>query len=329
MVFVTGGSGLVGSALLKTLIQQNIPVKALHHQSYPLNLTAAELEKVEWVKGDILDAVLLEETIAECTYVIHCAAVVSFHPSRRQEMYRLNVEGTANVVNACLAAGVRKLVHVSSVAALGRLRNGELVNEESQWSKETSNSHYGQSKYLSEMEVWRGIGEGLSAVIVNPSIILGEAKWDTGSSALFKKAWNNFPWYTNGGTGFVDVQDVVKAIVFFMYADINGERFILSNEFCTYRDLLTKTAIAFGKTPPSKKAPSLIMDILWRMEAIKSIFSKQEPLITRETVSTAKTTTKYDSSKLMKAFPGMKYTPLQETIERTCNWLRTHYGLDG
>jgi nucleoside-diphosphate-sugar epimerase len=242
-------------------------------------------------------------------------------------MYRLNVEGTANVVNGCLKAGIQKLVHVSSVAALGRLRNGEMVNEEAEWSKEASNSHYGKSKYLSEMEVWRGIGEGLSAVIVNPSIILGEAKWDSGSSAIFKKAWNSFPWYTNGGTGFVDVQDVAKAIIYLMNSEISAERFILSNEFCTYRDLLTQTANAFGKKPPVKKAPSWMMDLLWRVEAVKAMFSKDEPLITKETVSTAHTTTKYDTTKIMSAFPEMRYTPLQETIERTCEWLRAYYKL--
>lgn len=327
MVFVTGGSGLVGAAVLKLLLQQNLPVKALHHRSYPASLTQEELDRIEWVKGNILDAVLLEETIAECSYVIHCAAVVSFHPARRREMYMLNVEGTANVVNACLAANIKQLVHVSSVAALGRLRNGELVNEESQWSKETSNSHYGQSKYLSELEVWRGIGEGLSAVIINPSIILGEATWDSGSSAIFKKAWNNFPWYTNGGTGFIDVKDVAKAIVLLMNSDISAERFIISNEFCTYRDLLTKTAHVFGKKPPDKKAPAFLMEILWRMEAIKAIFSHQEPLITKETVSTAITKTNYDTSKILRTFPDIKYTPLQETIERTCNWMRSYYKL--
>ena len=329
MVFVTGGSGLVGAAVLKALLQQGIRIKALHHKTYPVTLSEDELARIEWVNGSILDVVLLEEAMAGCSKAVHCAAVVSFHPARREEMYRFNVDGTANVVNACLAAGVEKLVHVSSVAALGRLRNGELVNEESQWSKETSNSHYGQSKYLSEMEVWRGIGEGLSAAIVNPSIILGEAKWDTGSAALFKKAWHSFPWYTLGGTGFVDVQDVAKAILLLLNSDISGERFILSNEFCSYKELLTNTALAFGKNPPVRQAPSWVMNVLWRVEAINAIFSKDEPLLTKETVSTEKTTTRYDASKITRALPAMSFTPLSETIQRTSAWMRNYYSLDG
>jgi len=328
MVFVTGGSGLVGAAVLKALLQQGLRIKALHHKTYPVTLSETELQHIEWINGSILDAVLLEEAMADCSKVIHCAAVVSFHPARREEMYRFNVEGTANVVNACLATGIEKLVHVSSVAALGRLRNGEIVNEESQWMKETSNSHYGQSKYLSEMEVWRGIGEGLSAAIVNPSIILGEAKWDNGSSALFKKAWHSFPWYTNGGTGFVDVQDVARAIVLLLDSDIAGERFILSNEFCSYKELLTKAAVAFGKNPPARRAPSWIMSLLWRAEAIKAMFSKDEPLLTKETVSTAKTTTRYDSSKITRFLPEMRFTSLSETIQRTGEWMRSYYSLD-
>jgi dihydroflavonol-4-reductase len=329
MVFVTGGSGLVGAAVLKAMLQQGVRIRALHHKTYPVTLNESELKCIEWVNGSILDPVLLEEAMATCSKVIHCAAVVSFHPARREEMYRFNVEGTANVVNASLTNGIEKLVHVSSVAALGRLRNGEIVNEESQWSKETSNSHYGQSKYLSEMEVWRGIGEGLYAAIVNPSIILGEAKWDSGSSALFKKAWHSFPWYTNGGTGFVDVQDVARAILLLLDRDISGERFILSNEFCSYKELLTKTAVAFGKNPPRREAPSLIMNLLWRAEALKAIFSKEEPLLTKETVSTAKTTTRYDASKITRVIPDMRFTPLSETIQRTCEWMRAYYSLDG
>jgi dihydroflavonol-4-reductase len=327
MVFVTGGSGLVGAALLRQLVARGIYVRALRHRHFPLPLTEEEIRQVEWIDGDILDVVLLENAVEDCSAVFHCAAVVSFHPSRRQEMYRLNVEGTANVVNACLSASAPKLLHVSSVAALGRLRNGETISETAQWSQEAGGSYYGQTKHLAEMEVWRGIGEGLTASIINPSIILGEASWNTGSSAIFKKAWNDFPWYTDGSTGFVDVNDVAQLLIHLMNSTISGERFIVCNEHCSYKELLTGIANEFGKKPPRHKAPVWMMQLLWRVEALKSMFLSNEPLLTKETVATAQTTTRYNTSKIRATFPDFQFTPLPETITRVCNWYRTYYQL--
>jgi nucleoside-diphosphate-sugar epimerase len=163
MIFVTGATGLVGSHLLQELIKQGKPVKALYRNVIP---EIPSKEKIQWVKGDILDVIALEEYMEEVDEVYHCAAIVSFNPKTIQQMFKVNVEGTINVVNACLTSGVKKLCYVSSVAALGRIRNNQEVNETMNWSEETSNSNYGKSKHLAEVEVWRGISEGLPAVIV-------------------------------------------------------------------------------------------------------------------------------------------------------------------
>jgi dihydroflavonol-4-reductase len=169
--------------------------------------------------------------------VYHCAAIVTFNSRRRQEMFKINIEGTANVVNAALDAGIKKMVYVSSVAALGRIREEGPINETMNWTEETSNSAYGQSKYLAEMQVWRGIGEGLNAVMVNPVIILGPGDWNSGSSQIFKTAYDEFPWYTDGSTGFVDVRDVAKAMIELMNSNVTAERFILSAENKTYAEV--------------------------------------------------------------------------------------------
>ncbi len=326
-IFVTGGAGLIGSALLRRLLQQPLPVKALYRSSLPVLLTPEEQARIEWIRGDVLDTSLLHDALQGCRQVYHCAAVVSFHPARRQQMYRINIEGTANLVNAALAHNVQKLVHVSSVAALGRIRKGETVTETSEWSEETNNSHYGKTKYLSELEVWRGISEGLPAVIVNPTIVLGEAPWHTGSTALFKKIWEEFPWYTLGSTGYVDAADVARAMTLLMESELTGERFILSNEHHTYQRLFTQIAVSFGKRPPHRKGPAWVMELAWRWEALKAMVSHSEPLVTRETVKTAQTVTHFDNTKLLRALPGFAYTPLPVTIERTCQWLRNHYQL--
>lgn len=327
-IFVTGGAGLVGAALLKQLLRQNkAPIKALYRNHLPVTLTKEELEKIQWVKGDVLDTSLLYDELKGCKQVYHCAAIVSYHKKRREQMYRINIEGTANMVNAALENGVEKLVHVSSVAALGRIRKGEQVTEETKWTEETNNSHYGKTKYLSELEVWRGIGEGLNAVMVNPSIILGESTWDVGSTALFKNAWNEFPWYTNGSTGYVDTLDVARAMMGLMDSNISAERFLLSNEHFTYKEILTKLAVAFGKKPPHREAKPWMGAIVWRLEHIKSLITGKEPLLTKETTGTAHASTSFSNEKIKKALPGFEFTPADVTIARTCKWLKEYYNL--
>jgi nucleoside-diphosphate-sugar epimerase len=319
-VFVTGASGLIGSALLSQLIENNIPVKALHHlQQSPL-LTSEQTEKIEWIKGDILDTGLLTAMMQQCKRVYHCAAVVSFHPSRREKMYQINVEGTANVVNAALESGVEKLVYVSSVAAIGRGSGDESIHEALQWTEAQNTSHYGKSKYLAEMEVWRGIAEGLPAVMVNPAIVLGEGNPLQGSSAIYKKAWDAFSFYTEGSTGFVDAKDVASAMMLLMESTITGERFILSAGEMNYRNLLHQMATLFGKNPPSLRAPSYLLGLAWRLEALRAIFTKNEPLLTKETVQKAFTHTRYEGDKIKKWLPAFQYTPLELTLQRTCNW---------
>ncbi len=235
MIFVTGASGLLGSHLVQALVQNHQTVSALYRSSIPRFKGS---EKVTWIEGDILDMPNLEEALQNVQFVYHCAAMVSFHPKHKHDLYTTNVEGTANVVNACLNAGVQKLLYVSSVSALGRGTGGAATDENSQWSAEQS-STYGKTKYLAEMEVWRGIGEGLEAVIVNPSIILGAGEWTKGSSQIFKTVYEEFPWYTEGTTGFVDVADVVTAMILLMNSNITAQRFIVSAENRQYKEFLT------------------------------------------------------------------------------------------
>jgi nucleoside-diphosphate-sugar epimerase len=316
MILVTGGTGLVGSHLIKALLSQGKQVKALHRKEVPF------FDKnLHWIEGDILDVFALEEAMQDVEQVYHCAAVVSFHHNDVKEMFKINIEGTANVVNACILKNVQKLCFVSSVAALGRIRDGEEVTEEMNWTEKTSNSNYGKSKYLAEMEVWRGIGEGLKAVIVNPVIILGEGDWNKGSSGIFKSAFNEFAWYTDGVTGFVDVRDVVKAMVELMNSDIAAERFILSEANYSYKEVFTLMAKYFNKKPPHKKATKFISQVVWRLEGIKATIAGTKPLLTRETAATAQAVVHFNNKKLLKFLPGFLYTPIEETIKRVCKEL--------
>lgn len=318
MVFVTGGTGLVGGYLLRQLLQEGKKIKALYRNRYPSLLTPEEVEAIEWVQGSIFDTVLLDEVCASVSEVYHCAGLVSFNPARRDELVQVNMRGTANVVNACLQGGVRKLVHVSSVSALGRKRDGMTVNESAKWSEESNLSNYGRSKYLAELEVWRGISEGLNAVIVNPVIILGVGDWDESSAATFKNAYQEFPWYTEGISGFVAADDVARAMIRLMASEISGEKFIISAENLPYREIFNMMAKYFGKRPPHRKVSPLLAGLVWRLEALKGWLTGKDPLLTRETAETARMKVYFDNRKLLEALPDFRYSAVEQCIAASC-----------
>lgn len=318
-ILVTGGTGLAGSHIIKQLIKEGKKVKALYRSEIPADLAT---EKVTWVKGDILDVIGLDEVMEGVEQVYHCAAIVSFNPKRKHNLFKTNIEGTANVVNAALLAGVKKLCFISSVAALGKIKDGKKINEQMAWTEENNTSNYGKSKYLAEVEVWRGIAEGLQAVIVNPAIILGAGNWNDGSTKIFKTAYNEFPWYTEGATGFVDVEDVANAMIQLMGSNISGEKFILSAENKPYKEVFTLIANAFSKKEPHRKVSRLLANIVWRADAIKSMFTGKYPLLTKETAASAQAVFLYDNSKLTTVLPSFAYTPVEATIKRVCAELK-------
>jgi dihydroflavonol-4-reductase len=318
MTLVTGGAGLLGNELITQLLQNGEKIIAIYNNT-PLQKNASP--NLTQFKANILDVVALEEAMQNVEKVYHCAAIVSFDPKDKENLFKVNVEGTANVVNACIDANVKKIVHVSSVAALGRIRINETVNETMQWSSDTSNSIYGESKFLGEMEVWRGVAEGLDAVVVNPSIILGEANWNNSSTAIFKNVYDEFGWYSTGTTGWVDVKDVANAMIQLMESEITAEKFIVSGHNETYQNVFNSIANAFCKKKPNKKVTPTLAAIVWRLEKLKSFFTKKKPLITKETAATALAMVTYNNEKIVKALPNFKFTKLEETINRVCKKL--------
>lgn len=321
MVLVTGGTGLLGTHLILALHQKGIVVNALYRSHIP----DVVKDKATWIQGDILDVIALEEAMKGVTQVYHVAGFVSFRPEDKRQLHKINVEGTANVVNACLEAGIQKLVHVSSVAALGRIRKDAVINESMNWSEETSNSEYGKTKYLAELEVWRGVGEGLNAVAVNPTIIIGEyGDWSKGSMQIFQSLHRGFPYYSLGQTGFVDANDVAAAMIQLMESDISGQRFIVSAENIVYRDFFFMVADAFGKKRPSQIITPFKAAIAWRLFKIKSLFTGKSPLVTKETAATSLAKVSFDNSKLLKALPLFRYQKIEESVKRICTYLDGH-----
>jgi nucleoside-diphosphate-sugar epimerase len=296
-------------------------VRALRRRGskLPFFIPPAIWEKVEWVEGDVLDVVALQDGMDGADAVIHSAAIVSFFRQNREEMYKVNIEGTANVVNVALETGIRRLLQVSSVAALGRTLNAATVSEEKKWENNKNNTHYAITKHDAEMHVWRGFAEGLQGVIVNPSTILGFGNWHQSSCAIFKNAYREFPWYTKGINGFVGVEDVAEAVVQLLFSGINEKRFIVNAENRSFQSLFTTIAEGFDKKPPHRLASKTMGEVAWRMEAVKGLLTGSKPLLSKETAKIAHSRTSFDNTALLNVLPGFRYAPLDTVIKNACD----------
>jgi nucleoside-diphosphate-sugar epimerase len=327
MVLVTGGTGFVGAHLLLELLKNNQKVKAIKRNNSNLNLVKrifsyykedveTLLSQIEWVDGDVLDVLSLQEAMENVEKVYHCAAVVSFSPKDRDNLFKTNIKGTANVVNTALQTRIKKLCFVSSIAAIGRSESNELTSESTEWKSSKRNSTYAISKYEAEKEVWRGIEEGLNAVIVNPSVILGPGDWNNGSAKIFDTLKNGTKFYTEGVNGFVDVRDVASVMYQLMESEIVNERFIVSSENLSYRELFTLILNEYDIKPPTIKALGILLEAAWRFEKLRGGLLKTRPLITKETVNTAQNQYFYSTEKLQNAI-DFKFTPVKEIIKLT------------
>lgn len=319
MILITGGTGFLGSHLLHELIHSGKEVRCIYRKRILNNVPVHLAKYVDWQPADLLDTASLEDALQGVEEVYHCAGMVSFNPQDRQKMYQTNVTGTANLVNACVAQGIKKLVHVSSVAALGRTISGAAIDENDEWQNSRKNSFYATTKRDGEMEVWRGMAEGLSVIIVNPSILIGPStSWEDAFAALIKKCYQGFPWYTRGVNGFVNVRDVARAMVSLAGVNLSGERFILNGDNWSYEKLFRRIHHHLGSHVKLKCASPWMGELIWRLEKMKSFFSGQAPAVTRETAKTASLKTFYNNDKIKKALPHFSFTPLENTIADTC-----------
>jgi len=325
MILVTGATGLVGSHLLYQICKTEENIRATKRDrsnldlvkkvfSYYSNGADKLFNKIEWVDADLLNITELELAFEGITKVYHCAAWVNFNPKHKHKMIRNNVDSTANIVNLCLAYQVQKLCHVSSVAAIGRAGNSTIINEETSWLDGPENSNYAISKYNSELEVWRGVEEGLNAVIVNPSIILGPGEWKRGSSMIFHQVWKGMPFYTTGTNGFVDVRDVANVMIQLMESEVKSERFILCSESIPFRQTFDYIAEALRKKKASIKAGPFLNELGWRLAKIISIFTRKTPMFTKETAQAGNNTSIYENDKIKKVL-NFEFKPVKQSCQ--------------
>ncbi|HWZ16366.1 MAG TPA: NAD-dependent epimerase/dehydratase family protein [Mucilaginibacter sp.] len=318
MILVTGATGFLGAELTRQLAQQGMLIRCTkRHNSVIPEVLLPFREQIDWVDADMMGLFALEDALKGVTQVYHCAAWVSLKQADKKEMIRTNVAGTANLVNLCLLQPIR-MVHVSSVAAIGLAKPGELISENHHLDLAAETDGYAISKLESEMEVWRGIAEGLDAVIVNPSIIIGANAGTKGSGQLFETVRKGLKFYTDGSSGFVDVADVAKSMISLMNSNIHAERFIVSAENRNYKQITSEIANCFHIPPPANHAGGWMMGLAWRGAKIMSWLTGKAPALDKVSAQAATVIRNYDNSKIKKAI-GIEFKPISDTIKEVCS----------
>ena len=320
-LFITGATGFIGSFIVRKFLENGYKIRALTRKNGHFGLLSDISDKIEWLIGDVLDIPSLEMAIKEGDIVVHAAAIVSFDKNEQEKMLQVNIEGTKNIVNVCLEIPVKKLVFISSVASLGRTKNQQIINENAKWDNEGEDSVYARSKYLAEMEVWRGIAEGLFAVMLNPSVVLGVGDWDVSSSQIFKYIYQKKPFYTKGKVNFVDVRDVADASFLLAENEILEQRFICNAGNIHYKALFEKIAERFSVKAPSIFLSGFLSEIFWRLAWIGTIFSKKTPLITKETARMAQQSYFYENDKIKKIL-SFNFRTLDDTLAWACEEIK-------
>lgn len=311
---------MIGSFICHALLEKNYKIRALKRSNSDLSLVRDIQDQIEWVEGDILDILFLEKVLEDAEWVIHCAAFISYDSRDEDVMFKINVEGTANVVNACLKTGVNHLLHVSSVAAIEKEKDAMVADEGTKGFNLEEATSYARSKFLAELEVWRGTVEGLKAVIINPSLVIGPGEWTKSSTRIFKYIWDENRFYTNGLVNFVDVRDVAAVAVKLMGSNYFGHRFVVSAGSVTYKDLFNKIAVAFGKRAPDVKVKGLFIRLAIWADKVRVQLRGGKPLVTDELEQVSKNKHVFDSKKIQSAL-GYSFRELDETVGWCCRQL--------
>ncbi len=329
MILVTGGTGLVGSHLLLDLTKSGKKVRAIYRSEkklsevkkvfsyYVSSKDAAMLfDSIDWIQADILEIPSLNKAFKNVDFVYHCAAIVSFDAENARKLRTTNIEGTANIVNSCIAFKIKKLCHISSIATMDLALGDEYISEKFTWHPEKAHSDYAISKYGAEIEVWRGTQEGLSAVIINPGVIIGPGFWLSGSGQLFTKVFEGLKFHFPKTTGFIGVQDVSKASVLLMDSSIENEQFIVVSENLSFKTILEWVAESLQKKAPNTPLKPWMVFIGWLFQSIAHILWGAKKQLSSNDYKSLFEHSFYNNEKI-KEHIAFSFTPLKSVIMET------------
>jgi nucleoside-diphosphate-sugar epimerase len=325
MIGVTGANGLLGSFIVRKLLDLDEPFIAFKRNGSDVSLLSDVNGRIQWRDVDLLDPVSTEDALQGVTSIIHSAARVSFNPRLAREITAVNVQGTRNLIDAALANGIDRFIFISSVGALGRMKGQAVLDETNKWVDNAQHTVYATSKYLAELEVFRGQEEGLQTLTLNPSVILAPADWTKSSARLFKYVWDERLFYIDGSLNYVDVRDVATAACMALKSGIENERFIVSAGSVSVREFFEAVAHRFGKRPPMVKLNKNLVKIVAGFETLRARLHRSEPLITAETARLADTRFQYQNDKIKNAFQ-LQFHPLEETIDWCCQYYIRKFG---
>ena len=328
MILVTGGTGLVGSHLLYDLVKSRQKVRAIYRRKHKLDAVKHVFSyysknpdelfnSIEWIEADITDIPALKDAFQNIEYVYHCAAFISFEPDKYRLLRKINIEGTANIVNLSINQGVKKLCYVSSIATIGHHNHPDkLITENTHWNPEDDNNVYAITKYGAELEVWRGSQEGMDVVVVNPGIIIGPGFWHGGGSgSLFKQIYKGLKYYTIGGSGYVSVYDVVALMMRLMESPVKNHGFIVVSENMTFKAFNEKVAAFLGVKPATKHVSFWKLQLAWRLDWLSHKLFRKRRRLSKQLAKTLVTETNYDNNKIKEAL-DFEFSSIDASIEK-------------
>ena len=309
MILVTGGTGMLGAHLLLACARNKLPVRALYRSATRLQEVSdffeyhfpddpSHFKQIEWHQSDLNDWSQLEQAFEGINQIYHCAAKVSFASYHTQKLIKTNIEGTANVVNLALKYKVKKMVYVSSIAALGVEPMIKKVDENHSWNSNLPHTPYAYSKYGAELEVWRGSQEGLEVLVVNPGIILGEYFWNRSSGTLISRIAKGMNFYPTGNAGIVSLNDVVQCMMLLMNSTLKNERYILVSENISYQKLMKKIASQLGVKPPRFPLTKTLLYSLYILNKVTYAIGLKKSFLNRATLESLCSTQIYEGSKI-------------------------------
>lgn len=324
MILITGATGLIGSHAALYLANRALSVRATYRSESSLKKTLALFKAydkenlfndIEWIKADITDVTALEPAFKDITEVWHCAGLISFSGSDEEKMRKINIEGTANMVNLSIDFGVSRFCFTSSIAALGDVKiASEIIDEQMEWNPEKHHSDYAISKYGAEMEVWRGQQEGLKTLIVNPGVVLGPGFWNQGSGEIFLAIESDLPFFTTGSTGFVAVTDLVEVMYLLMKNELFGERFAIISENLTYKDLANYIADEMKVKRPTIHAKPWMTELSWITDYILCSITGKKRKFYKETSRSVHLEEHYSPKKVVDAL-GYEFISIKSYLE--------------
>lgn len=331
-IAVTGGTGLIGSYLVAELLKRGCRIRLLVRDMRrvgQLHKTLSRMEadsyfgRIEFYETELNNPHTLAAALTDMEVVFHCAALVTFDPERADEVVLVNTEITTHVVNACLQCGVGLMVHISSIATLGNCRLGQrAIDETCILNNPVGRSPYSVSKIYAENAVQRGMVEGLRAVIVNPSVVIGEGDLNSSSSRLVAYAMHRRVFYTKGVKGYVDVRDVARAAVRLAETpQAVGKRFIVSAENLSFGALFSMAARVSGHRPPLIPLGRRVLTGIYKVEKLRNKWFGRRPILSEALIANACDMSYYDNSR-MKNLLNFTYTPIRETLERVIRYYK-------